>query len=117
MKHRDYFYFEGRTVRMTGRQIRMTETELAGLFHTTVGSIRKGIRESMKDGLPVRVATEVLENGLLEEVYDTETILAVSFRMQSGHAAMFRRWLTEKVLQKENGLTAVFVSIGHGTEC
>ncbi|MDY3103426.1 MAG: hypothetical protein SOW45_01745 [Prevotella sp.] len=117
MKHRDCFYFEGSAVRMTGCQIRMTEHELAELFHTTVGLIRKGIRETRKDGLPVRVGAEILENGLLEEVYDTETILAVSFRIQSGHAAMFRRWLAGKVLQKECGMMSVFVSIGHGTGC
>lgn len=90
------------TIRITGSQIRMTEHELAELFYTTVGSIRKGIRETRKDDIPIRPAAEVLENGLMAEVYDAKTILAISFRSRSGHAAMFRKWLTGKVLKQES---------------
>ena len=80
---------EDNTVSVTGNEIWMTATEIAGLFHT---------------GVP--------------DVYSLEIIIPVAFRLNTYHAHVFRTWLVEKALSKEKRQAYVmFIQNGKAGYC
>ncbi len=92
---RDTIIIEDKAVSVTGNDVWMTATEIAGLFHTgvpTVPAVNAAIRAVRKsDVLPrthnVQGAGEVcrymqLENGLYADVYSLEIIIPVAFQAE-----------------------------------
>ena len=102
---RDIIIIDNKAVSVTGNEVWMTATEIAGLFHTTVPAVNaaiKAVRKSdvLNDYELCRYMQ--LENGLYADVYAPEIIILIAFRMNTYHAHVFRTWLVGKALSKDN---------------
>ena len=98
---------EDNTVSVTGNEIWMTATEIAGLFHKP---------DVLNDYEVCRYMR--LENGLHADVYSLEIIIPVAFRLNTYHAHVFRTWLVEKALSKEKRQAYVmFIQNGKAGYC
>lgn len=87
--------------------IRMTSFEIAALFEVYVRTIDSNIKTILKSGIvkadisrPVTVAGNIL----MPDVYGLDMIVALSFRIESRNAELFRKWLMRKVTAKTLGL-------------
>ena len=87
---RDIIIIEDKAVSVTGNDVWMTATEIAGLFHTTVPAVNaaiKAVRKSdvLNDYELCRYMQ--LENGLYADVYAPEIIILdrKSTRLNSSH--------------------------------
>ena len=107
---RDIIIIEDKAVSVTGNEVWMTATEIAGLFHTTVPAVNaaiKAVRKSdvLNDYELCRYMQ--LENGLYADVYALEIIIPVAFRLNTYNTHLynthlFRTWLVGKALSKDN---------------
>ena len=101
---RDIIIIEDKAVSVTGNEVWMTATEIAGLFHTTaaVNAAIKAVRKSdvLNDYELCRYMQ--LENGLYADVYALEIIIPVAFRLNTYNTHLFRTWLVGKALSKDN---------------
>ena len=101
---RDIIIIEDKAVSVTGNEIWMTSTEIAGLFHTGVPAVNAAIRAVRKPDVlnDYEVCRYMrLENGLSADVYSLEIIIPIAFRLNTYHAHVFRTWLVGKALSKE----------------
>ena len=93
---RDIIIIEDKAVSVTGNDVWMTATEIAGLFHTTVPAVNaviKAVRKSdvLNDYKVCRYMQ--LENGLYADVYAPEIIILIAFRLNTYNTYLFRMWL------------------------
>lgn len=98
---REIIKIEENTVHVTGSDIWMTITELAGMFDATVGAVNSAIKAIIKSDVlnDYEVCTCVrLENGNSADVYNMEVVTALAFRLNTCPAAVFRKWLTRKAV-------------------
>lgn len=98
---REIIKIEGNAVHVTGSDIWMTITELAGMFDATVGVVNSAIKAIIKNDVlnDYEVCTYVrLENGNSADVYNMEVVTALAFRLNTCPAAVFRKWLTRKAV-------------------
>ncbi|HCO68706.1 MAG TPA: protein-tyrosine kinase [Dysgonomonas sp.] len=85
-------------------EIWMTQHEITDLFGCFVSKVNSNIRSILKSG--VLRETEVCriyyyQNGNFVEVYSLEIIIALSFRIGSKNAEIFRKWLIRKPTKPE----------------
>ena len=83
---RDTIIIEDKAVSVTGNDVWMTATEIAGLFHTTVPAVNAAIRAVRKSDVlnDYEVCRYMqLENGLYADVYALEIIIPVAFRLNT----------------------------------
>lgn len=83
---RDTIIIEDKAVSVTGNDVWMTATEIAGLFHTTVPAVNAAIRAVRKSDVlnDYEVCRYMqLENGLHADVYALEIIIPVAFRVNT----------------------------------
>lgn len=82
----------------------MTQHEITDLFGCFVSKVNSNIRSILKSGV-LREAdvcrTYHFQNGNFVIQYNLEMITALSFRIQSRNAEMFRKWLTKKLIKAE----------------
>ena len=74
----------------------MTESEIVELFGTTAGTIRAAIKAILKENVlhGYEVCRYVrLENGNGADVYNTEVVVALAFRIHSQGAARLREYI------------------------
>ena len=90
---RDIIIIEDKAVSVTGNEVWMTATEIAGLFHTTVPAVNAAIKAVRK--------SDVLNDYELD-VYALEIIIPVAFRLNTYNTHLFRTWLVGKALSKDN---------------
>ena len=118
---RDIIIIEDKAVSVTGNDVWMTATEIAGLFHTTVPAVNAAIKAVRKSDVlnDYEVCRYMqLENGLYADVYSLEIIIPVTFRLSTYHAHLFRRWLMDKALAKDKHTAyMLFVHSGKGGYC
>ena len=118
---RDIIIIEDKAVSVTGNDVWMTATEIAGLFHTTVPAVNaviKAVRKSdvLNDYKVCRYMQ--LENGLYADVYAPEIIILIAFRLNTYNTYLFRMWLVGKVLSQEKRQTYVmFIQNGKTAYC
>lgn len=96
---REIIKIEGNAVHVTGSDIWMTITELAGMFDATVGAVNGAIKAVIKSDVlnDYEVCKYVrLENGNGADVYNMEVVSALAFRLNTCPAAVFRKWLVGK---------------------
>ena len=88
---RDTIIIEDKAVSVTGNDVWMTATEIAGLFHTTVPAVNAAIRAVRKSDVlnDYEVCRYMqLENGLHADVYALEIIIPVAFRVNTYNTHM-----------------------------
>ena len=100
---RDIIIIEDKAVSVTGNDVWMTATEIAGLFHTTVPAVNAAIKAIRKSDVlnDYEVCRYMqLENGLYADVYALEIIIPVAFRLNTYNTHLFRTWLVGKADRK-----------------
>lgn len=95
--------------------VEMTLSEIADLFGVSVSPIRSGVKSIFKSGILVAdmVCGGTLEgNIILPDYYGLEMITALSFRINSLKAGIFREWILEKIAgQKKPDNFQVFIAV------
>ncbi len=84
-------------------EIWMTSWEIADLFYTTVRTINASIKRLLKANVlrEYDVCQYIkLENGNNADVYNLNMIIVLSYQIDTGHSALFRKWLINKVTCK-----------------
>ena len=118
---RDIIIIEDKAVSVTGNDVWMTATEIAGLFHTTVPAVNAAIKAVRKSDVlnDYEVCRYMqLENGLYADVYAPEIIIPIAFRLNTYNTYLFRMWLVGKVLSQEKRQTYVmFIQNGKTAYC
>ena len=100
---RDIIIIEDKAVSVTGNDVWMTATEIAGLFHTIVPAVNAAIKAVRKSDVlnDYEVCRYMqLENGLYADVYALEIIIPIAFRLNTYNTHLFRTWLVGKALAK-----------------
>ena len=85
-------------------EIWMTQHEIADLFGCFVSKVNSNIHSILKNGVLCEsdvCRTYQYQNGNFIEQYNLEMIIALSFRIQSKNAEVFRRWLTRRLAKVE----------------
>jgi len=85
-------------------EIWMTQHEIAYLFDCFIAKISSNVRSILKTGvLDERKVcrTYYYKNGNSVEQYNLEMITALSFRIKSYNAEIFREWIMKKAMTKE----------------
>lgn len=93
---RDIITISENRVAVTGSEVWMTATELAGLFGTTVGAVISAIKAVVKSDVlnDFEVCKYVrLENGNRADVYNLEMVVALAFRFHSHGATRLREYI------------------------
>lgn len=103
----------GQGIHISDGEVWMTTWEIADLFYTTVGVISSRIKAILKAN--VLKEYEVcqcirLENGSSADVYNLNMIIALSYQIDTGHSATFRKWVINKVASKQKNIS-LFIPI------
>ena len=101
-------------------EIWMTSWELADLFYTTAGTVHAAIKRILKtNGLKNHEVCKYikLENGNNADVYNLDMIIALSYQIDTGHSAAFRKWLTHNVQSSRENKVSFLVHLGGRFYC
>lgn len=71
----------------------LTRHQIADLFGVFVPAVGSNIRSILKSGI---LREERNRDGGIVELYSLEMIAALAFRLKSGNAEAFRRWLVRR---------------------
>lgn len=97
-------------------EVWMTQHQIANLFECFVSKVNSNIRSILKSGVLWEsdvCRTNHYNNGNFVEQYNMEMITALSFRIKSRNAGVFRKWLTNEVLANTlltQNLTCMYLS-------
>lgn len=105
----------GQGIYISDGEIWMTSWEIADLFYTTTGAIHTAIMRILKAN--VLKSYEVrkyikLENGYSADVYNLDMVIALSYQIDTGHSAAFRKWLINKVTRKRECNILLYLNEG-----
>ena len=103
---------ENGTVAMSAVHVWMTTHEIARLFECFIAKVSSNVRSILKTGtLNERKVcrTYYYKNGNFVEQYNLEMITALSFRVKSRNAEIFREWIIKKAIANTSDKT-VFVN-------
>ena len=101
----------GHGIHISDGEVWMTAWEIADLFYTTVGSINSRLNAILKANILKKYdicQCIKLENGNSADVYNLNMIIALSYQINTGHSAAFRKWLISKVASKQKGISLFF---------
>lgn len=102
---REIITIENGIVRITGSvDVWMTQHEITDLFGCFVSKVNSNIRSILKSGILHEsdvCRTCHYQNGNIVEEYGLEMIIALSFRIKSRNAEIFRKWLMRKATKTE----------------
>lgn len=96
---RGIIYNNGHTIVIPDNEIWMTAWEIADLFYVMPNSINHAVKRILKEEVLIEPQVHqyiYLENGNHADVYNMEMVIALSFRFDTGHSILFRRWLMQK---------------------
>ena len=88
----------GQCIHISDGEVWMTTWELTDLFYTTSGAIHIAIKRILKANvLKSHEACKYikLENGNNADVYNLDMVIALSYQIDTGHSAVFRKWLAD----------------------
>jgi hypothetical protein len=98
---REIITIENRVVSVPApNNIWMTQHELADLFEYFVSKVGSHIHSILKSGVLCEsnvCRTYHYQNGSFVKQYNLEMIVALSFRIESKNAEIFRKWLMRKL--------------------
>ena len=105
----------GHGIHISDGEVWMTAWKIADLFYTTVGVINYRIKAILKTN--ILKGDEVcqcmrLENGNSADVYNLNMIIVLSYQIDTGHSAAFRKWLISKVVHKQNCNILLYLNEG-----
>ena len=103
----------GHGIHISDGKVWMTAWEIADLFYTTVGSINSRLNAILKANILKKYdicQCIKLENGNSADVYNLNMIIALSYQIDTGHSAAFRKWLISKVASKQKSIS-LFIPI------
>ena len=103
----------GQGIHISDGEVWMTSWEIADLFYTTTGIINSRIKAILKaDVLKVYEVCQYikLENGNSTDVYNLNMVITLSYQIDTGYSAAFRKWLVYKVISKQKGIS-LFIPI------
>ena len=86
-------------------EICMAQHPLADVFQCFVGKINANVRTILKTGVLDEAnvcRTHYYKNGNSVEEYGLEMIIALSFRIQSRNAELFRKYIVKKSIRNED---------------
>ena len=92
-------------VHISDGEVWMTAWELADLFYTTAVTIHAAIKRILKANVLKNQETckyIKLENGNNDDVYNLDMVIALSYQIDTGHSAAFRKWVTNKVARNQD---------------
>lgn len=119
METRGIITIKGKAVLLPDTEVWMTTGEIASLFYvrgvSVEAAIRKLKKEDIADGSSCRRIH--LSERCYTEVYGMETVIALSFRFDTGQAALFRKWLARTVARSKKEPTVLFLHHTHGAYC
>ena len=95
----------GHGIHISDGEVWMTVWEIADLFYTTVGSINSRLKAILKANVLKKYdicQCIKLENGNSADVYNLNMIIALSYQIDTGHSAAFKRWLINKVAHNQD---------------
>lgn len=110
----------GQGINISNDEVWMTSWEIADLFYTTAGTINATIKLILK--INTLKSLEVckyikLENGNNADVYNLDMVIALSYQINTGHSAAFRKWVTSKVQSSRKNNVSFFVHLGDKFYC
>ena len=110
----------GQVIHISDDEVWMTSWEIADLFYTTAGTIHAAIKRILKTN--VLKSHEVckyikLENGNNADVYNLDMVIALSYQIDTGHSAAFRKWVINKVQSSRKNNVSFFVHLGDMFYC
>ena len=108
---RGIIYNNGHTIIIPDNEIWMTAWEIADLFYVTPNSINHAVKRVLKEG--VLIESQVCRYTCLENryVYNMEMVIALSFRFDTGHSILFRRWLIRKAFTPNRSKIPIFIPL------
>ena len=120
METRGIITIEEKTVVLPDAEVWMTTGEIAGLFYVRGVSVEAAIRKLKKDGIADggscrRIRLQEAKG--YTEIYGMETVIALSFRFDTGQAALFRKWLARTVACSKKEPTVLFLHHPHVAYC
>lgn len=104
---------------MPDTEVWMTTGEIASLFYVRGVSVEAAIRKLQKEGIADGGSCRRIrlgENGYTD-IYGMETVIALSFRFDTGHAALFRKWIAWTAARSKKEPTLLFLHHPHGAYC
>ncbi len=105
----------GHGIHISDEEVWMTAWEIADLFYTTVGSINSRLKAILKANILKKYdicQCIKLENGNSADVYNLNMIIALSYQVDTGHSAAFRKWVISKVVHKQNSNILLYLNEG-----
>ena len=120
MNTRGIITIEGKAVVLPDAEVWMTAGELASLFYVRGVSVEAAIRKLKKDGIVDSGACRRIrlsDGRCYTDIYDIEVAIALSFRFDTGEAALFRKWLCRTAVRSKKELTVLFLHHLHGAYC
>ena len=120
MDTRGIITIEGKAVVLPDAEVWMTAGELASLFYVCGVSVEAAIRKLKKDGIVDGGSCRRirLSDGRgYTDIYGMETVIALSFRFDTGQAALFRKWLCRTAACSKKEPTVLFLHHPHGVYC
>jgi hypothetical protein len=82
-------------------EILMTTFEIAALFEVYIQTVNANIKAILKSEIinaDVSCPATVIGNTIMPDLYGLDMITALSFRIKSKNAEVFRRWLMKKAI-------------------
>ncbi len=103
----------GQGIHISGGEVGMTAWEIADLFYTSAGVINSRIKAILRTNILKEY--EICQcirfnNGSNADVYNLDMIIALSYQIDTGHSAAFRKWLINKVAPKQKSIS-LFIPI------
>ena len=106
----------GHGIHISDGEVWMTAWEIADLFYTTVGSINSSLKAILKANVLKKYdicQCIKLENRNSADVYNLNMIIALSYQIDTGHSAAFRRWLINKVTHNQDYNILLYLNTKH----
>ena len=91
----------GQCIHISDGEVWMTTWELADLFYTTSAAIKRILKANVLKSYEVCKYIK-LENGNNADVYNLDMVIILSYQIDTGHSAAFRKWLINKVARKQD---------------
>jgi len=105
----------GQGIHISDGEVWMTTWEIADLFYTTAGVINSRIKAILKANILKKYEVRQcirLENGNSADGYNLNMIIVLSYQIDTGHSAAFRKWAISKVVHKQNCNILLYLNEG-----